>query len=219
MSTSAPEVRGERRWPAAAGILFLVLLPLLLPDRLTFGPTWVLPAGQLVLLIAIVVSDPGRIDNRSMTIRWLSIGLLGLFIAGDLTMTSVLVDELIHGSPDLNEAGPLLATGALIWIYNNVLFGVLYWELDGGGPARRAFDPQDTPDLAFPQHMNPEIRRPGWRPGFLDYLYLGITNALAFSPTDVMPLVPWAKIAMAVQSLVSLVILSLVIARAVNIFS
>jgi hypothetical protein len=212
-------VQGERRWPAASGVLFLVVLPLLLPERLTLGPRWLLPAAQALFLIAIVVRDPGRIDNRSGAMRRLSIGLLGLFIVGDLTMTTVLVDELIHGGPKLNEAGPLLATGATIWVYNNVLFGLVYWELDGGGPAQRAFSPKRYPDLAFPEHMNAEIRPPGWRPVFLDYLYLGLTNGLAFSPTDVMPRAHWAKTAMAIQSLVSLVILSLVIARAVNIFN
>ena len=216
---SAVAAQGERRWPAASGVLFLVVLPFLLPERLTLGPSWLLPACQAVFLVAIVIGDPGRIDNRSGAMRRLSIGLLGLFILGDLTMTTVLVDELIHGSPELNEAGPLLATGAVIWIYNNVLFGLLYWELDGGGPAERAFSPKPYPDLAFPEHMNPEIRPPRWRPVFLDYLYLGLTNGLAFSPTDVMPRAHWAKTAMAVQSLVSLVILSLVIARAVNIFN
>ena len=75
------------------------------------------------------------------------------------------------------------------------------------------------PDLAFPQHQNPRIGPPGWRPQFIDYLYFGFTNATAFSPTDVMPLVPWAKVAMAVQATVSLAILGLVVARAVNIFS
>ena len=74
-------------------------------------------------------------------------------------------------------------------------------------------------DLAFPQQMNPNLAPPQWRPSFVDYLYLGFTNATAFSPTDAMPLAPWAKIAMAVQALISLVILGLVIARAVNIFA
>jgi hypothetical protein len=73
--------------------------------------------------------------------------------------------------------------------------------------------------LAFPQQLNPNVGRPDWRPRFIDYLYLGFTNATAFSPTDVMPLEPWAKIAMAIQALVSLGILGLVIARAVNVFS
>jgi uncharacterized membrane protein len=212
-------VRGERRWPAAIAILFLIILPFLLPERLTLGPKWVFPTAEALLLVAIIVHDPGRIDRRGSTIRRLSIGLLAVFIVGDVTMTAALVVDLVRGVAELNDAQSLLATGALVWINNNVLFGLLYWELDGGGPAARVFSPAAYPDLAFPEHMNPEIRPPGWRPIFLDYLYLGLTNGLAFSPTDVMPCARWAKVMMALQSLISLVVLSLVIARAVNIFN
>src|SRR5262245_1539743 len=212
-------VRGESRWPAAGGILFLIILPLLLPERLTLGPKWLLPAAAGVFLVAIVIEDPGRIDRREGRMRMLSIGLLTVFIVGDVAMTEALVSELIGGASELNNADTLLATGALVWINNAVLFALLYWELDGGGPAARVFSPPDYPDLAFPEHMNPDIRPPKWRPIFLDYLYLGLTNGLAFSPTDVMPCARWAKMAMALQSLISLAVLSLVIARAVNIFS
>ena len=77
--------------------------------------------------------------------------------------------------------------------------------------------PPEFPNLAFPEQLNPNVAPPGWRPEFFDYLYLGFTNATAFSPTDVMPLARWAKAAMTVQATGSLVILGLVIARAVNI--
>ena len=96
---------------------------------------------------------------------------------------------------------------------------LLYWELDGGGAAARAHHLPTHNDFAFPQHQNPRIASPDWRPRFIDYLYLGFTNATAFSPTDAMPLAAWAKIAMAVQALVSIGILGLVIARAVNVFT
>ena len=94
----------------------------------------------------------------------------------------------------------------------------LYWLLDGGGPEARIWHPPEFPHLAFPEHLNPVVAPPGWRPEFADYLYLGFTNATAFSPTDVMPLARWAKLAMTVQAIGSLAILGLVIARAVNIF-
>jgi hypothetical protein len=89
--------------------------------------------------------------------------------------------------------------------------------LDGGGPASRFAAPPQFPDLAFPAQLNPGIAPPGWRPEFFDYLYLGFTDATAFSPTDIMPLARWGKLAMTLQSVVSLMILGLVIARAVNI--
>jgi uncharacterized membrane protein len=118
-----------------------------------------------------------------------------------------------------NSASELLEAGTIVWVSNNIAFALLYWELDGGGAAARAHQLPTHHGFAFPQQMNPRIESPDWRPRFIDYLYLGFTNATAFSPTDVMPLAPWAKIAMAVQSLVSLGILGLVIARAVNVFT
>ena len=85
------------------------------------------------------------------------------------------------------------------------------------GPESRFLAPPDFPDLAFPEQLNPQVAPPGWRPQFFDYLYLGFTDATAFSPTDVMPLARWAKFAMTVQAVGSIIILGLVIARAVNI--
>ena len=95
---------------------------------------------------------------------------------------------------------------------------LLYWELDGEGPAARLYRTRPYPDFAFPQHLNPDVAPPGWRPLFVDYLYLGYTTRVAFSPTDAMPVARWAKGAMAIQATISILILSLVIARAVNIF-
>jgi hypothetical protein len=104
-----------------------------------------------------------------------------------------------------------------VWLYTILAFAFLYWVLDGGGPDTRLWTPPDYPDLAFPEQLNPVVTVPGWRPQFFDYLYLGFTNATAFSPTDVMPLARWAKAAMTLQAVGSLAILGLVIARAVNI--
>lgn len=105
----------------------------------------------------------------------------------------------------------------MVLIYIIITFAFLYWELDGGGPESRARWTPEFPDFAFPEQLNPHIARPGWRPAFFDYLYLAFTNATAFSPTDVMPLARWAKLAMAVQATACLAVLGLVIARAVNI--
>ena len=89
--------------------------------------------------------------------------------------------------------------------------------LDGGRPESRFLAPREFPQLSFPPQLNPGVAPRGWRPEFFDYLYLGFTDATAFSPTDVMPLARWAKLAMTVQAVSSLMILGLVIARAVNI--
>jgi uncharacterized membrane protein len=152
-------------------------------------------------------------------LRAVGIALVAVLGLSAMVATGFLIDSLITGGPETDSAGDLLEAGAVVWTSNNIAFALLYWELDGGGAAARAHDPLRQPDLAFPQQLNPHISSPGWRPRFIDYLYLGFTNATAFSPTDVMPLAPWAKIAMTVQSVISLALLGLVVARAVNVFS
>jgi uncharacterized membrane protein len=129
------------------------------------------------------------------------------------------VIDLVRGSEVTETAGALLTSGSLVWIDLVIAFAFLYWEFDAGGPGERANRARRHPDLAFPQQLNSDVAPPGWRPVFLDYLYLGLTDAIAFSPTDVMPLTHWAKLTMGLESVVSLMILGLVIARAVNILS
>jgi uncharacterized membrane protein len=203
----------------AAAVLAAIIVTLLLPDTLRAGPRLLLPGVEGALLVAIILSDPGRIDRRSARLRRLSIVLVAVLVGGALVATERLVDELIHGGSETDQASDLLAAGALTWTSTILSFSLLYWELDAGGPAARAHGLPRHPDLAFPQQTDPSIAPPNWRPAFVDYLYLAFTNATALSPTDTMPLAPWAKIAMTVQSLISLAILGLVVARAVNIFS
>jgi uncharacterized membrane protein len=194
-------------------------LPFLLPERLNLGPTWLIPLLAGLLLIALAIGDPGRIDRRSAGLRALRIGLVALLIAQAAWSTSHLVIDLVKGGPETNDATVLLVTGAVIWVGNNIAFALLYWELDCGGPAARAHGMPKYPDLAFPGELNPQVVPPDWRPVFVDYLYLSLTNALAFSPTDVMPLKHWAKLSMALQSIVSVALLGLIIARAVNVLT
>jgi len=203
----------------AVTVVFLMALPFFMPAAFEINPRWVLPVVEGLLLVAIVVADPGRIDRRSTWMRRLTIGLIVLLLLGVGWVTGRLIYDLITGSPAVNSAGSLLTAGGIIWIGNAVAFAILYWELDSGGPAQRAAQPTPYPDFAFPEQLNPDIARPGWQPTLLDYLYVGFTNATAFSPTDVMPLAHWAKITMALQSVISLTILGLVIARAVNILN
>jgi hypothetical protein len=203
----------------AGAVLAAMVLTILLPDAVRLGPRWVLPLIEGVLLVAVIAGDPVTVSRRSRELRALSIVLVSVLVLGALWATVQLIGDLIHGGPETNSATDLLEAGTIVWVSNNIAFALLYWELDGGGAATRAHHLPTHADLAFPQQLNPRIAPPGWRPRFIDYLYLGFTNATAFSPTDVMPLAPWAKIAMAVQSLVSLGLLGLVIARAVNVFT
>jgi hypothetical protein len=212
-------VAAEARWPMAGAVIAAMVLTVLLPDTVRAGPSWVLPLVEGVLLGALIAGDPGRIDRRSRLLRSLSIGLVAVLVLGALWSTAQLVDELIHGGPETDSASELLELGFVVWLSTIIAFALLYWELDSGGAAARAHGQSDHPQLAFPQQLSPAIAPADWRPRFIDYLYLSFTNATALSPTDVMPLAAWAKVAMAAQSLISLAILGLVIARAVNVFA
>jgi hypothetical protein len=217
MDDANDQLRGEKRWPMAITLVAAIALLLLLPARFSLVPRWIAPLIVAVLLVVLVVADPGRIDRRSPIVRRISLGLVAVLVAGVAMVTVRLVIDLIRGGPETNSPGQLLRIGFLVWLYTIISFAFLYWELDGGGPEARVVAPPQYPDLAFPEQLNPRVSPPGWRPEFFDYLYLGFTNATAFSPTDVMPLKHWAKLAMAIQAGVSLLVLGLVIARAVNI--
>jgi len=211
--------RLEARWPIMAAVVVMLTITVLRPAELRITPPWVLPAFEVVLLALLITGHPARLTRRAAGLRALSIGIVAVVLADTLVATVRLVDVLIHGGHATNSADQLLAAGALVWGSNVVAFALLYWLLDSGGAAMRTHRPRAHPDLAFPQHLTPEIAPAGWQPQFLDYLYLSLTSSAAFSPTDVMPLVPWAKIAMAAQSLISIAVLGLVIARAVNVFT
>jgi hypothetical protein len=211
--------RAEKRWPMAFTLLLAMAVPLVLPPRFSLGPPWAAPLVEAVLLVAIVTIDRGRIDRRSAPGRALSLALVAVLVTDAAWVTARLVLDLVHGGPETDSPTDLLKTGFLVWLYTIAAFAFLYWVLDGGGPESRFLAPREFPELAFPAQLNPGVAPPGWRPEFFDYCYLGFTNATAFSPTDVMPLVRWGKLAMTVQAVTSIAILGLVIARAVNILS
>jgi hypothetical protein len=213
------QVVGESRLPMAAAVVTAIVLTILLPEDQRALPAWVLPLIEGLLLAALIAGDPGAIDRRSRWLRAISIGLVSVLVLSALWATVRLIDVLISGGPQTNSASDLLEAGSAVWVGNILAFALLYWELDSGGAAARAHHSRSDVDFAFPQQMNPELARVNWSPRFVDYLYLAFTNATALSPTDAMPIAPWAKLAMIVQSLISLSILGLVIARAVNVFA
>ena len=213
----ASPIVGEARWPMAVAVLVVIVLTLLLPHDLVQRPRWGVPLAEGLLLVAVMIGAPGKIDRRSRPVRTLSVTLIALLVATTLWCTGELIVELIRGGPATNAAGALLAAGGIVWASTVIAFGLLYWELDSGGPAQRAHGLPACPDFAFPQQLSPELAPRDWRPRFVDYLYLGFTSATAFSPTDAMPLRSWNKIAMMAQSGISLTLLGLVIARAVNV--
>ncbi|MFF4264386.1 hypothetical protein ACFY7Y_02795 [Streptomyces virginiae] len=203
----------------AAAVIASAVLTLLLPDDLRLGPRWALPLAEGLLLVALISGDPGRISRRSTVLRSVAVALVVVLVSSAIWSTIQLIDDLIHGGHETNSANALLLAGGSVWSSTVLAFSLLYFELDSGGPAARAHHMPPTPALAFPQQLSPELNAPHWRPHYIDYLYLGFTNSTALSPTDVMPLAPWAKSVMTLQSILSLMILGLVVARAVNVLA
>ena len=208
--------RGENRWPVVAAIVVAIGLQLALPDRLVLQSRWLLPGLELAMLVGLIIANPVRFNRESTALRIASLTLTGLLSLANAYSAILLIRGLVAGTEG-TDAGALLSTGAAIWLTNIIAFAVWYWQFDRGGPAARAHARRVLPDFQFVQMQNPDLAHPDWEPQFVDYLYLSFTNATAFSPTDVMPLSRWAKLTMLGQSLVSLVTLALVIARAVNI--
>jgi hypothetical protein len=207
---------GEPRWPVAAAVLLAIGLQLLIPESLALRPRWVLPALELTLLILLVGANPRRIERDRRWVRMASLSLVGIASLANIVSVARLVIGLVEGTLG-QSADPLLVYGALIWSTNVIIFGLWYWEFDRGGPVERAKATKTYPDFQFPQMLTPELTHKDWEPQFVDYLYVSLTNATAFSPTDTMPLSRWAKMLMAVQSVVSLITVALVVARSVNI--
>jgi hypothetical protein len=213
----------EHRWPVALAVGVFVAISIALrvavPNRESVGPHWVVPAIELGLLVCLVLADPAHVVGRRRWLRRVSIVLVLGLTGVMLVSTGILVRDLIIGGKVTNEAGSLLSSGALIWLGNVLVFSLIYWLLDSGGPLARHLGEHPYPDFAFAQQLSPELAPPDWHPVYVDYLILGLTTSTAFSPTDVMPMASWAKLTMALQSIVSLVVVGLVIARAVNVFS
>ncbi len=208
---------GEPRWPVTLTVVVAIGLQLLLPNRLS-ALRYVLPVLECALLAGLIIANPVRIERRSRFVAAASIVLTLLITAANAVSAVLLVRAILEGKANEGPL-PLLGSGAAIWLTNVIAFALWYWEFDRGGPVHRAGGTSPYPDLMFPQMASPELAPPEWEPRFVDYLYLSFTNATAFSPTDVMPLARWAKLTMLVQSGVSLALVVLVVARAVNILN
>ena len=177
---------------------------------LVVAAPYVVLAGTLLLGLKRLV----RHDHR----REIVIGLLTVVWAFNVLGVVVLVASLIAHSGSRITGAQLLASGGAVWFTNAIAFGLAFWELDCGGPVARAFATGPRkPDFQFPQDENPQLARDGWAPRLWDYFYVSLTNATAFSPTDSMPLTKTAKALMAAESMLSVVTVLLVAARAVNI--
>lgn len=201
----------EPRWPALVAMLADGLIHFALPERLSVGPRWLLFAIIFVLLVPIIVSHRrGRFDiTRILT--FVAIIVLALALIGSLGL-------LIEGLPGHKDSPKtLLTSAALLWLTNVLVFALWYWKLDAGGPLGREHDGIANSAFLFPQMIRPDAGENDWSPNFVDYLFLAFNTSTAFSPTDTAVLSRWAKMVMMLQSIISLTVVVLLAARAVNI--
>ena len=207
----------EPRWPAVIAILAVGGLYAALPDELTLGPNWVFPSLVLALLIPTIVSHR---TGRHRLNTFLGFAVDAVLIAGLVISVILLVNAL----PARKETPQqLLLSAASLWVTNILVFALWYWRLDAGGPYQRDKRTGHSEGaFLFPQMiMSKEALRQAdqqdWSPNFMDYLFLAFNTSTAFSPTDTPALARWAKVLMMLQALLSLLIIALLAARAVNI--
>ena len=202
----------EPRWPAFVAMLAASGVYWALPEPLSVGPSWLLLVVIFLLLIPTVVSyHRGRFDiTRILT--YTANGLITLAMIVSLGF-------LIQGIPQHRESPTsMLRSACALWITNILVFALWYWKLDAGGPLGREHSAGAIKSsFLFPQMLTQEGGDPRWSPHFMDYLFLAFNTSTAFSPTDTAVLSRWAKIGMMLQALISLTIVALLAARAVNI--
>ena len=199
-----------RWWPAALALLVLGGAYALVSDRLRVGPPWWL----LVLAIAFVVGARVlRWRGFMRATHWLAVGTLAAITVAITVSAGYLVDALLRHTA---EGAELLRGGGLLWAANVLTFALWYWELDGGGPSHRHATHCGSSDFAFPQKVLGDGSDPRWMPEFVDYVFLAFNTSTAFSPTDTMVLARRAKMLMMYQSVVSLVTVVVLVARAIN---
>jgi len=205
-------------WHVQLIILLAIGLQISLPDRFSAGPRFALPILETILLLSLTTSSRRIRVVRGFITRINTLLVLFLIGIGNIYALQRLSHDLLIGGK-ISNGHELIRTSINIYLTNVIVFALLYWELDGGGPGKRSQENLRERDFLFTQMTNKEFAPVGWLPTFIDYFALSGTNALAFSPTDTLPLSRRAKLLMLVQAFVALSTLGLVAARAVNILS
>ncbi|MEP6480551.1 MAG: hypothetical protein ABJA94_00920 [Rhodoglobus sp.] len=208
----------EDRLPVSIVTVLALVVYFFLPSPFGILPTWLVPAIGLAAITPLVIFNPRQLNRQQAWTRWIGVGFaIGLTIVNQVYVVAI-IHELINGA----VSGPgVLLTAAGVWTTDVIAFSLVYWELDKGGPVARRIEGLNDDarqDFRFPQQDN-TVGVEGWMPEFFDYAYFTLSNMMAFSPTDVMPLTRRAKGLMAFQALTGFVILALVISRAVNILT
>lgn len=205
----------ETRWPASLAVACAMVIQVFMPEGLTFGPRWLIPAVEGLLLVTLILANPRQLSAESRDLRVASLGLTYLIVGANTWTLVTLLQHLLR-SGDSVAGRTLIYAGAGEWATGIVAFALLFWELDRGGPIRKFREAEAAPDFRFTQ-MDDEHTT--WVPRFVDYLYVSLTNSTAFSPTDTLPLSHRAKLLMGFQGVASLATIAVVGARAVNILS
>jgi hypothetical protein len=202
----------EPRWPAFVAMLGDALVYLTLPERLVIGPRWLLLSVIFLLLIPIGYTYRRGHINLTRILTFVATGFLTLSLIGSIVL-------LIEGLPRHEDPpGRLLLSAATLWLTNVLVFALWYWKLDAGGPTGRdQVGGAANSSFIFPQMMRQAESDKTWSPDFFDYLFLAFNTSTAFSPTDTSVLSRWAKGLMMLQALMSLMIIALLAARAVNV--
>lgn len=201
----------EPRWPGLVALAAGAALHYALPPRLSYGPDWGLPALMAVLMIPILASHRKGLNDVA---RWLTFVALGALTAATVVSVVLLVLGVLH-----KQDQPLivLRSAAVLWLTNVLVFAVWYWKLDAGGPlGRDARTTELDSAFLFPQLTRQPVDH-NWSPEFLDYLFIAFNTSTAFSPTDTPVLCGWAKALTMLQSVVSLTVLVVLAARAINV--
>jgi len=207
----------EPRWPAFVAVLAVVGLYTALPAQLILGPRWMFLVIVVVMLIPTMIAHYR--DYHTVN-RILGFAVTGIVTLGMIASVGLLITELPKHTESPQE---LLLSATSLWATNVLVFALWYWRLDAGGAHARDKRRTHTDGaFLFPQMtLSPEARREmgehNWSPNFFDYLFLAFSTSTAFSPTDTPVLARWGKVLMMLQSVISLTVLALLAARAVNI--
>lgn len=209
---AAEAAPGVPRWPATVALLLIAAIYLFfLSSQRRFGPSWLVPAGIILLLVPLWLAR--RQGNARLT-HWFARALIALVTLAVGVSALFLLTKLPGGK---TPAPALLQDAALIWVTNVLVFALWYWEVDGGGPAKRQPGRHASTDFYFPQQQQDDDGVvEGWSPGFIDYLFLAFNTSTAFSPTDTLVLSRRVKVLMMMQASISLVVVAVLAARAIN---
>lgn len=219
--------RAANRWPAFIAILIMMAIYAVTPENMV--PRAIMLVIASVIFLVLIIVNPVHTGGQSTFARWLAVILALVLMVSNLVDVFFIVQDLIAGK----GLGPVVLLEAFeVWTANIIAFSIVYWELDRGGPIARATlmrSQMPAADFKFPQDderaasievsKDSSTSRANWRPGYIDYLYMALTNMMAFTPNDVVPLTARAKIFMGIQGLSGFVILALVIGRSVNILA